>query len=435
MLPRMPAPPLAGLRVLDCSRLLPAPYCSRMLADLGADVLRVDHPESRRGDMVRVTPPFADAAGDVSADAATPGTDDTTLPDDARSLTFIGLNHGKRSVALDLTDPEGREQFLSLVEGADVVLESFRPGVLDRNGVGWEAIHARNPAAILCSITGYGQTGPDAERAGHDIGYLARAGVLGISGDPDRPPLPMGVQVADLAGGALPGVIGILAALRERDGSPAQPGSGLGQHVDVSMTDGARALLAIDGPGALAGLPEAPRGKAPLGGALIACYRTYACADGDVALGALEPKFWRNWCNGMERPDLMEHQYASPGSDPATEIEELFAERTRAEWRAFADQHDCCLEPVLSPAESYAAAAEAHAGTAAAQSSATDASSPENAAIPPTIDAAGPAGEPVRVPAPGLRFSRSPLAPGGTAPRTGEHQSALDDPSTAWRPR
>src|SRR4051794_21131514 len=150
----MPASPLAGLRVLDCSRLLPAPYCSRLLADLGADVLRVDHPELRRGDMVRITPPFVD--GDER--------------DDARSLTFIGLNHGKRSVALDLTDPAGREHFLSLVERADVVLESFRPGVLDRNGIGWDAIHLRNPAAILCSITGYGQTGPDASRAGHDIG-------------------------------------------------------------------------------------------------------------------------------------------------------------------------------------------------------------------------------------------------------------------------
>ncbi len=401
----MPAPPLAGLRVLDCSRLLPAPYCSRLLADLGADVLRVDHPEASRGDMVRLLPPLAD------------GEDG----DDSRSLTFIGLNHGKRSVSLDLTDPAGQQQFLGLVERADVVLESFRPGVLDRHGIGWAAIHERNPAAILCSITGYGQTGPDAGRAGHDIGYLARSGVLGISGETGRPPLPMGVQVADLAGGALPGVIGILAALRERDGAPGQPGSGLGQHVDVSMTDGARALLALDGPAALSGQPEAPRGAAPLGGAAIACYRTYRCADGDVALGALEYKFWAAWCNGMERPDLIEHQYVAPGTEASTEIEGLFAARTRAEWKAFADEHDCCLEPILSPAESYARAAAESAS--------------DGAEIPPTIDAIGPSGEAIPVPAPGLRFSRSPLAPGGTAPRTGADQAALADLDSLWPAR
>ena len=222
----MPASPLAGLRVLDCSRLLPAPYCSRLLADLGADVLRVDHPEVRRGDMVRVMPPHA------------PGEDS----DDSRSLTFIGLNHGKRSVALDLTSADDQAHFLDLVERADVILESFRPGVLDRNGVGWDAIHRRNPAAILCSITGYGQTGPDAARAGHDIGYLARA--------------------ADEAG---------------------------------------------------------------------------AAADGG--------------------------------------------------------------------------------------------------AIPPTINAVGPSGEPIPVPAPGIRFSRSPLAPGAPAPRTGADQAALDDLDALWPAR
>lgn len=404
----MPTPPLAGLRVLDCSRLLPGPYCSRVLADLGADVVRVDHPDPRRGDLARFTPPFAPGAE--------PG-------DDASALMFIALNHGKRSVAIDLTGDAGREQFLQLAEQADVVIESFRPGVLDRNGVGWDAIHARNPRVILCSITGYGQTGPDAARAGHDIGYLARAGVLGSSGEPGRPPLPMGVQVADLAGGALPGVIGILAALRERDGAPEHPGSGLGQHVDVSMTDGARALLAIEGPGALAGVPEPARGTSPLSGAAIACYRTYTVADGYVALGALEPKFWQAWCRGVERPDLIEHQGAAPGTAPADEIEAIFAARTREEWQAFAEEHDCCLEPVLSPAESFAAAANAWS---------TPAAGGETHGIAPTIDAVGPTGSLIPTPAPGLCFSRSPLATGGTAPRSGADQALLDHPAMAW---
>jgi crotonobetainyl-CoA:carnitine CoA-transferase CaiB-like acyl-CoA transferase len=386
----MPAPPLDGVRVLDCSRLLPAPYCSRLLADLGADVLRVDHPEPARGDMVRGMGP-----------------------------AFTGLNHGKGSVSLDLTVAADREHFLALVERADVVLESFRPGVLDRLGAGWDAIHARNPAAVLCSITGYGQTGPDAFRAGHDIGYLARAGVLGLSGEADRPPLPLGVQVADLAGGALPGVIGILAALRERDGAPGQPGSGLGQHVDVSMTDGSRALLQLDGPTAIAGETELPRGSAPLGGAAMACYRTYACADGHVALGALEPKFWRAWCAGVERDDLVAQQYAPPSSDAGREVEGLFAQRTRDQWETFAAEHDCCLEPILSPAESYVRAA-AEAAAPSGHGFAAD-------RIAPTIDAIDVDGSPRRVPAPGLRFSRSPLAAGGAAPGTGADNALLTD--------
>jgi alpha-methylacyl-CoA racemase len=210
-------------------------------------------------------------------------------------------------------------------------------------------------------------------------------------------------------------VIGILAALRERDGSPSQPGSGLGQHVDVSMTDGSRALLQLDGPAALNGTPEPARGSGPLGGAAMACYRTYACSDGHVALGALEPKFWQAWCAGMERPDLVEHQYASPSSEPGLEVEALFAARTREQWEAFAQLNDCCLDPVLSIEESYARAEHDH-----------------HELIPPTFHAIGPSGESVRVPAPGMRFSRSPLAPGAEAPKTGADDAILTDPDARW---
>ncbi len=154
-------PPLHGLRILDASRLLPGPACTRLLADLGADVVRVDHPEVPRGDMTRMLPPFA-----VTTQEGAP-------VDDAQGMAFIALNHGKRSIAIDLRSPEGVERFLTLAAEADVVVESFRPGVLDRLGAGWAAIHAANPATILCSITGYGQAGPRAEQAGHDIGYLA----------------------------------------------------------------------------------------------------------------------------------------------------------------------------------------------------------------------------------------------------------------------
>lgn len=391
----MRSAPLDGLRVLDASRLLPGPYCTRVLADLGAEVLRVDHPDPRKGDLARHLPPHLPGEGD------------------GRSIAFTGLNHGKRSVALDLTEAEHRAHFLRLVERADVVVESFRPGTLDRLGLGWDDLHAANPAVILCSITGYGQDGPLAAQAGHDIGYLARAGVLGASGGPDAAPQPFGTQVADLAGGAFPAVIGILAALRERDGAPGAPGSGLGQHVDVSMTDGARALLALDG--AIAGTqPEAvpARGANPLGGEAMACYRTYACADGYVALGALEPKFWQAWCRGVGRDDLIAAQGARPGSEQEQEVAAIFAARTRTDWEVFAAEHDCCLEVVKSPAEALADA-PAHA----------------------VIEAHGPDGTPVRVPAPGIRFSRSGVAPGGSAPATGADQAWLEDLDAHWPAR
>jgi alpha-methylacyl-CoA racemase len=409
-------PPLAGLRILDASRLLPGPACTRLLADLGADVVRVDHPDLARGDMARMTPPFA-----VTTDEGAP-------VDDAQGLAFIALNHGKRSIAIDLRDPAGTQRFLELASQADVVVESFRPGTLDRLGAGWAEIHEANPATILCSITGNGQGGPLANQAGHDIGYLARAGILGASGEPGRPPLPMGVQVADLAGGALPAVVGILAALRERDGAPGSPGSGLGQHVDVSMTDGARALLALDGAAAMAG-HEVAQGTAPLGGAAIACYRTYRCADGFVTLGALEPKFWRTFCEGVDRPDLLPHPGATPGSPFGEAVEAVFAERTRDEWAQFAADHDCCLEPVLSPAESFAAARAIGAATTADDTEAAIDSRPFSESLPATLDAEGADGRAIPVPAPGVRFSRSSLAPGGTAPRTGEHDSL----SSPWR--
>ncbi|MEH3054118.1 MAG: CaiB/BaiF CoA-transferase family protein [Patulibacter minatonensis] len=406
-------PPLHGLRVLDASRLLPGPACTRLLADLGADVVRVDHPDVARGDFTRMTPPFA-------------STDEAGAPiDDAQGFAFVALNHGKRSIAIDLREPAGGERFLALAAEADVVVESFRPGVLDRLGAGWSALHARSPSTILCSITGYGQSGPRADQAGHDIGYLATAGVLGHSGEADHPPLPMGVQVADLAGGALPAVVGILAALRERDGAPGTPGSGLGQHVDVSMTDGARALLALDGAAAIAG-HHAPRGAAPLGGAAIACYRTYACADGHVTLGALEPKFWRAFCAGLERQDLVAHAGAAPSSEIGLEVSAIFAARTRAEWAAFAAEHDCCLEPVLSPAESFQIAQGAWFD---AQAEPPMAGAVFHGPLPPTFTAATTDGRPVDVPAPGLRFSRSPLAEPGAPPRTGEH----DDLPSPWR--
>jgi crotonobetainyl-CoA:carnitine CoA-transferase CaiB-like acyl-CoA transferase len=312
--------PLEGIRVLDLSRLLPGPFCSQLLADFGADVVKVE--DTGLGDYVRwAAPKFAG------------------VEDSAAAAFFLALNRNKRSIRVDLKNDAGRDVLLRLVRDADVLLESFRPGVLDRLGVGYERLRQENPALVYCAITGYGQDGPYRDRSGHDMNYLGLAGVLGLSGERDGPPVQAAGQIADLGGGAQMAAFAILAALRERDRS------GEGQLVDVSMTDGALSWMAMNAGRALAG--EVPhRGDLELAGRII-CYRPYAAADGWVTLGALEAKFWRAWCRGVGREDLVERQFDPPGSPAHAEVEAIFAARTRAEWQAFAGEHDCCLEPVL----------------------------------------------------------------------------------------
>jgi alpha-methylacyl-CoA racemase len=308
---------LDGLRVLDLTRLLPGGFCSLMLADFGADVVKVE--DTGAGDYLRWAEPRFEGAEPSAAGAM-----------------FLALNRGKRSVRIDLKAEQGREVLLRLARGADVLLESFRPGVMDRLGVGYERLRDENPRLVYCAITGYGQDGPFAGRAGHDLNYLARIGMLGVT---DEPAPPAG-QIADLGGGALMALFGILAALRERDRS------GEGQLVDVSMADGALSWLAMTAARYFAGGEVPPGAAAELTGGLV-CYRTYRCADGWVALAALEPKFWRAWCVGVGREDLVPRQFDPPGSDAHREVETVLGARTRAEWAAFNDGHDCCLEPVL----------------------------------------------------------------------------------------
>ena len=321
---------LAGVRVLDLSRLLPGGFCSLLLADYGAEVLKVE--DTGLGDYIRWAPPRIDG---VERSAA--------------SALFLALNRGKRSIRLDLKVREGRDVLLRLVRDHDVLLESFRPGVLDRLGVGHERLREENPRLVICAITGHGQEGPDRDRPGHDIDYLARNGILGLTGERGGPPVLPAAQIADLGGGALMAAFGILAALRERDAS------GAGQVVDVSMTRGAQSWLAMVAARYLADGRVPARGELELAGGLP-CYRTYACADGHVALGALEPKFWAAFCHGVGRPDLVGRQ-----NDPAVaaELEAIFATRTREAWAAFDDEHGCCLEPVRDLGEALAAAPEA----------------------------------------------------------------------------
>ncbi len=331
--------PLEGIRVLDLSRLLPGGFCSLLLADFGADVLKVE--DTGMGDYIRHSPPYYEGAHES-----------------ARSALFLSLNRNKRSIRLNLKHERGREALLRLVREYDVVLESFRPGVLDRLGVGYERMREENPGIVYCAISGYGQDGPKRDASGHDMNYLGLIGLLGLTGERGGEPVQAAGQIADLGGGALMAAFGILAALRERDGAAPKPaasgrpacagqvGSGEGQIVDVSMADGALSWLAMVAASYFADGAVPRRGDLPLAGSLV-CYRPYECADGWVTLGALEPKFWQAFCRGVEREDLVAAQFERPGSAAHAQVQEIFKARTREQWEAFARKHDCCLEPVL----------------------------------------------------------------------------------------
>ncbi len=366
---------LSEVKVLDLSRLLPGGFCSLLLADFGADVLKVE--DTGMGDYIRWSPPYHEGADDS-----------------AKSALFLALNRGKRSIRLDLKSDAGREVLLRLVREHDVLLESFRPGVMERLGVGYERLREENPALVYCAITGYGQDGPYTERSGHDMNYLGLNGLLGLSGDEGGPPVQAAGQIADLGGGALMAAFGILAALRERERS------GEGQLVDVSMFDGSLSWLALVAARYLAEARAPQRGGLELAGSLI-CYRPYACSDGWVTLGALEPKFWQAWCRGVGREDLIEKQFERPGSEAHAEVERVFAERTRAEWQEFASQHDCCLEPVLGLDE-------------ALDSELVRAREMVVQVEQPGTDGVSLLGVPVKL-------SRTPGAPAGPGPALGEH--------------
>ena len=314
---------LDGVRVLDLSRLLPGPFCSLLLADLGAEVIKVEEPGT--GDYTRWMPPLV---GGTSA-------------------VFAVLNRGKKSVAVNLKSRRGRELVLGLAERCDVLLQSFRPGVAERLGVGYEAVHKRVPGLVSCAITGYGQTGPYSARAGHDVNYLAYAGALGLTGSAGGPPAIPAMQVADVAGGAYPAAVGILAALLGRGRT------GQGSFVDISMTEGALALLAPLYAMVSAGEPVPERGRLPLTGR-YPCYRVYSTKDGlGLAVGALEPKFFERLCAALGRPDLADKGLAEgvEGEHVAAELERIFSQQDRDEWVSWLQAADACVAPVLGPAE------------------------------------------------------------------------------------
>jgi crotonobetainyl-CoA:carnitine CoA-transferase CaiB-like acyl-CoA transferase len=319
---------LASLRILDLTRLLPGPFATLVLADLGAQVDKLEDTEA--GDYLRHMPPLRDPASPHQAEPT--------------SAMFLALNRNKRSACLDLKKPEGRDAFLRLVAHYDVVVDQFRPKVMDRLGLSHATLLERNPRLIVCALTGYGQTGPLAMRAGHDIDYLARAGILGFQGPQGGPPQTPGFQLADVSG-ALWCVIAILAAVAER------ARTNVGKILDVSMTEASMPFGIVSLAAALAGQPL-ERGNEPLTGGL-AGYGVYATKDGKfVALGALEPKFWLTFAAAVGLPPDATGIIPGPHQpDLKRKVAAIFASRTRAEWEAFAKDHDCCLEPALEPAE------------------------------------------------------------------------------------
>lgn len=315
--------PLSSLKVLDFSTLLPGPFASLLLADMGAEVLRVESPT--RTDLIRVLPPHD---GGVSASHAY-------------------LNRNKRCIALDLKQAEAVALVKQLVAEYDIVLEQFRPGVMDKLGVGYEALKAINPRLIYVAITGYGQTGPYKDRAGHDINYLALAGIASYTGRRDSGPLPLGVQLADIAGGSLHGVMGLLAAVIQRQVT------GEGQYVDISMSDCAFALHGMAGAGFLAAGVEPQMENQVLNGGSF--YDYYQARDGRwFSVGSLEPQFMQQFCLALGRPELAALGLSPKPEDQQAlkrEIEIEFEKRDFAEWSQLFSTLDACVEPMLSLAE------------------------------------------------------------------------------------
>ena len=312
--------PLKGLKVLDFSTLLPGPFASLYLADLGAEVIHVESPT--RPDLIRLLPPYAHG----------------------QATAHNYLNRNKQSIALDLKDPDNIELIRQKIAEFDIVLEQFRPGVMQRLGLDYAALSALNPRLIYCSITGYGQDGPYKDRAGHDINYLAQAGIAGHSGRVEAGPPPLGIQVADVAGGSLHALIGILSAVVERQTS------GRGQYIDISMTDCVAALNNMAAAASLAGqTPQAPEQSHLNGGTY---YDYYMTQDGRyLSVGSLEPQFMQGLAQVLELPVLLEKGTSFATSD-RHQVKQAIQDKIRTrcfdEWVKVFAGLDICVEPVLT---------------------------------------------------------------------------------------
>lgn len=316
--------PLSGLRILDLTRLLPGPLATQHLADYGAEVIKIE--DTGAGDYARS---MGAMAGDTS-------------------YFYQVVNRNKKSLRLDLKHAEGRALFLRLIESADAVIEGFRPGVMDKLGLGYAVLAGINPRLVVCSITGYGQTGPYAQRAGHDINYIGYAGVLDQIGSAGGAPALPNLQIGDLLGGTMAAVVGVLVALFEARAS------GRGRHVDVAMTDAALAHAIFPLVEVLARGGVRPRGEDLLTGG-VPCYGVYETADGrHMAVGALEEKFWFLLCDTLGCAELKPAHLdtGAAGARAREALVTIFRRHSQHEWTALFDRVDCCVTPVLRLEES-----------------------------------------------------------------------------------
>ena len=326
--------PLAGLRVLDLTRLLPGPVASMHLADMGAEVIKIE--DTGAGDYARTMGARMPSGADFDSGSATD------------SIFFRIVNRNKRALRLDLKQPAGVEVFLRLARDADIIIESFRPGVVDKLGIGYEAVKSINPRIVYAAITGYGQTGPWADKAGHDLNFIATAGLLDQIGACDEhgsgPPAIPNLQIGDLLGGALTPLFGILAAVI------GAKSTGRGSYVDVAMTDAVLAHTIFPLVTTLAHGKPAPRGTDLLTGG-VPCYAVYRTSDArHLAVGALEPKFWNSFCRIIGRPDLTELGLTTgaEGARVRAELSRQIAAQPLSYWQDLLADTDCCVTPVLT---------------------------------------------------------------------------------------
>lgn len=303
---------LEGLKILDLTSFLPGPWCTQIMADYGAEVTKIEIPGS--GDAMR------GFGGETDY--------------------FSLLNRGKKSVTLNLKDVRGKEIFIEFVKQADILVEGFRPGVMEKIGLDYAKLVKIKPDLIYCAITGYGQSGPYKSRAGHDLNFLALSGILDTIGSKNGPPVIPGVQIADIGGGGLFALFGIMAAIYYREST------GQGQYIDVSMLDGLLSWLPLVAAECFSG-SKIKRGQTMLTGKL-ACYNIYKTKDDKyMSLAALEPKFWQEFCIAVEREDLLDKQYQPDQESLENSLRGIFRQKTRTEWEQVFVSKDACCEPVL----------------------------------------------------------------------------------------
>lgn len=368
--------PLEGIRVLDLSRHAPGPYCTMLMADLGADVIVVEEPP---GVGRRV---------------------DRDLGVSERDKVFYPFGRNKRSLALDLKDERAREAFLRLAEGADVVVEGFRPGVVQRLGVDYQTVSRRNPRIVYCSISGYGQYGPYAGLVGHDLNYISLGGALGVTGWPGQPPaIPMNV-IADMAGGGLFAAFAILAAIAARQRT------GRGQYIDMAMSDGVTSLVLLAATEYFAHGRVIRPGEHFLNGA-VPFYNVYETADGKwLSIGCVEPWFWRSLCEALGCREYIPHQFNREKFPEMFDfLRRKFRERSRDEWFAELRERDICVAPVYAIDEVVADSHVRERGM--------------------VVEVQHPEYGPVRQVGIAPKFSETPGSVRRTAPQVGEHTDEI----------